>query len=309
MKLSRILILLLTVFCIVAFVAAEASAKRFGGGRSFGGRSSYSNSFSRSAPSSSRSFGSSSRSSQTSSRTGFGRGGMGLMGGLLAGSLLGSMFFGRGGMGMGPGLLDFVLIGIVIFFALKFFRNRGRGSSGMQDGYYRRGPDQDYSDRNNYSKTTFERRSDSAWDHLSSKPSGNASHDQQAPEGAVPPDFDQEDFLKGAKAMYTRLQNSWDDRNLEDIKAFTTNDVYTEIARQASEDPGPSTTEILLVNARLLEVKDEGKDTVATVYYDVLLREDPSQSQPSQVREVWHFMKDNTSNGMWRLDGLQQLED
>jgi predicted lipid-binding transport protein (Tim44 family) len=65
----------------------------------------------------------------------------------------------------------------------------------------------------------------------------------------------------------------------------------------------------MMVNARLLEVKEEGGMTNATVYYDVLLREDPSQSQPSQVREVWHFVKPVGSDGMWKLDGIQQLEE
>lgn len=306
MKPSRVLFLSLMVFCVVAFLSADANAKRFGGGHSFGSKSSYSKSFSRSV-SPSRSVTPGTSSFGTSRRSGFGRGGMGLLGGLLAGSLLGSMFFGGGFMG--PGIMDFILIGLVIFLALKFFKGRSRGTSEMQQrGFYQRGPDPRGPDVN-VSSSRAEYHADSAWDHLSSKPKGASSAGQQeAPAGAVPPDFDQEDFLKGAKVMYTRLQSSWDDRNLEDIKEFTAADVYKEIASQAAEDPEPSKTEVLLINARILEVKDEGTDTVATVYYDVLLREDPNQSQPSQVREVWHFIKDNSSHGMWKLDGIQQLE-
>lgn len=311
MKPFRFLVLFLMVFSIVAFLAADANAKRFGGGRSFGSRNSYSRSYSSSIPHTTTTPGSTNMGRARSG--GFGRTGMGLFGGLLAGSLLGSMFFG-GGRFMGPGIMDFLLIGLVIFFALKFFRGR-RNSSGMREGRYQRGPDQNFNGRTNYSEsndsfTGGSYNSGSAWDHLSSKPSGHTTSDNphQTQSGAIPPDFDQEEFLKGAKAMYIRLQGSWDERNLEDIKEFTSHDVYKEIASQAAEDPEPSTTEILLVNAKILEVKDEGNDSVVTVYYDALLREDSKQSQPSQVREVWHFIKDNNSNGIWKLDGLQQLE-
>ena len=43
--------------------------------------------------------------------------------------------------------------------------------------------------------------------------------------------------MKGAKAVYTRLQNSWDKRDLEDIRHFTSKEVWEEINRQAQEDP------------------------------------------------------------------------
>lgn len=305
MKLPRYLVLLLAVFCFVAFLSVDADARRMGGGRSFGSKPSYSKSFSKSVSPSK----STTQKSGSSRRSGFGRGGMGLLGGLLAGSMLGSLFFGGGFMG--PGIMDFLLIGIVIFLALKLFKGRSRGTAEMQQqGYYQRGPDprSQGGHPNQSASPKYESNARSAWDHLSSKSSG-AAPQQEESVGAIPADFDQEDFLKGAKAMYNRLQNSWDERNLDDIRQFTTEDVYKEIAEQAADDPGPSKTEVLLVNARILEVKNESGQMVATVYYDVLMREDLNQSQPSQVREVWHFAKDSSPQGVWKLDGIQQLED
>lgn len=61
-------------------------------------------------------------------------------------------------------------------------------------------------------------------------------------------------------------------------------------------------------NARLLEVKDETDGLLATVYFDVLMREDQSAQNPEQVREVWHFFKAHKDDSMWLLDGIQQLE-
>ena len=115
--------------------------------------------------------------------------------------------------------------------------------------------------------------------------------------------------MKGAKAVYQRLQNSWDKRDLNDIRTFTSQEVYTFIEEQYKNDPTPGTTEILLINGELLEVKTTGNQTVATVYFDVLMRENPSSQDTEQVREVWHFSKyDNQSGDNWVLEGIQQLE-
>ncbi|WP_291327754.1 TIM44-like domain-containing protein [Desulfovibrio sp. UCD-KL4C] len=311
MKLLGYVVLpLITIFLLVS-MAGDANARRLGGGRSFGSKSSFSRSFSK--PTTSSFSKKSSVAGTSRQRGGFARPGMGLMGGLLAGTFLGSMF--GGGMGGGGGgLFNILIIGALIYFGFKFLRSRGGGSSSV---FGQNSSQQQTPPNQSYNVDPFARReqnSKSAWDHLSSKPDSASrvepvNHDQVRPEIGVPAGFDSEDFLEGAKAMYTRLQKSWDVRNIADIEYFATKGVVDEIKRQAVEDPEPSKTDIMLVNARLLEVKEEGSSTSATVYYDVLLREDANQSQPTQVREVWTFTKENTDSAMWKLDGLQQLED
>lgn len=302
MKRLALLSLPFLIFGLIMASADFATAKRFGGGRSFGSKPS----FSRAAPRPSKSFNTSRQSAaQTQAkqpRKGFGGMG-GMFGGLLAGTLLGSLLFG-GGFGGGFGMFDLLLIGLGIFLLMRFLRNRrprasmpgtGPGASSAQAPY--QGQD-----------TQF-RSAQSAWDNLRSTPH-NPMGQQHDPEVATPAGFDTDDFLKGAKAVYTRLQQSWDARDMDDIREFTTDAVYNEIKAQAEEDPTPSKTEILLINARLLEAKEEGDETRATVYYDVMMREDASMNSTEQVREVWHFVRDaKDTSGMWRLDGIQQLED
>ena len=77
---------------------------------------------------------------------------------------------------------------------------------------------------------------------------------------------------------------------MNDISQFATEAVQQSVREQMAADPKPSTTEILLVNAQLLGVHDEGDEQYAQVFFDVLLRETPAQETPSSVREVWHFM-------------------
>ncbi|WP_421901685.1 Tim44 domain-containing protein [Maridesulfovibrio sp.] len=312
MKLLGYLVLPLTVVCLLAVMAGDADAKRMGGGKSFGSKPSFSKTYNKptSTATSQKQAGGANKQ-----QGGIARPGMGLLGGLLAGTFLGSMLGGFGGMG--GGFFNILIIGLLVYLGFKFFKSRSRGTDDMyRQGNYQRGPDYSQPSRNNTNADPYVRReqaAQNAWDHLSSKPSAQqaagSAEQQSGPTVNIPAGFDEEEFLEGAKAVYTRLQKSWDNRDMADIEQFATAGVVNEIKQQAKEDPGPSQTDVLMVNARLLEVKEEGGITHVTVYYDVLLREESSQSQPSQVREVWHFVKPVVSEGMWKLDGIQQLEE
>ena len=135
---------------------------------------------------------------------------------------------------------------------------------------------------------------------------------QQAPEAGfgqpnIPPDFNAEEFLRGAKMAYTRMQAAWDRRDIATIAQFATPAVVQELERQKAEDPNPSQTQILLVNASLQSVEEFGDKDRAAVYFDVVMREDPNQEQPTHAREIWTFVRQHQT-GNWQLDGLQQVE-
>ena len=106
--------------------------------------------------------------------------------------------------------------------------------------------------------------------------------------------------------VYNRLQEAWDKRDVSDIAQFATQAVQDEVRGQMQDDPHPSRTEILLVNAQLLSVEEEEGNQYAQVFFDVLLRERPDQETPSSAREIWHFVRP-TAGGNWKLDGIQQV--
>ena len=229
-------------------------------------------------------------------------GGMGgLMGGLLAGTLIGSLLGGRGFAG--GGFMDILLFGLMIFIGLKLFAafrgsqrpaQAGAGAQGMQN-----------SSAQPEAGMMREDASGNGWEALRNQSAAQA--DVPGPQIPMPPGFDAEEFLRGAKMAYTRLQAAWDKRDMNDISQFATEAVQQSVREQMAADPKPSTTEILLVNAQLLGVHDEGDEQYAQVFFDVLLRETPAQETPSSVREVWHFMRP-VSGGNWKLDGIQQVE-
>ena len=189
---------LLTVCLFVAslfFLAIQdADAARFGGGRSFGSRPSMQRSTT--APMQQRPPMANAAPTQSAQRPGMFGGMGGMLGGLLAGSLLGSLLF--GGPFTGGGMLDILLIAVIAFFAFKLFaRSRtsrgasaaGAGGGGMQ---YQapQEPQQPYGASSG----------GSAWDNLRDTPQGASITN---PAAAVPAGFDTEEFLRGAKTLFT----------------------------------------------------------------------------------------------------------
>ena len=237
-------------------------------------------------------------------------GGMGgIFGGLLAGTLLGSLL--SGGGFSGGGILDILLLGVLVYLGYRFLVRRRANSTapspapaaaaGAHGGMMQAPiPQSNYTSQ--YAETPAENgTAQSAWGSLNNGTAPQPSGPQ------VPPGFDIDEFLEGAKLAYTRLQASWDKRDLNDIAQFTTPPVMEALREQLAQEPSSGRTEIILVNAQLLEVNEEGTEERAQVYFDVLLREDPQQSTPTNAREIWHFVRERSNNGMWKLDGIQQI--
>ena len=280
-------LVVLSVLSFFLVLLDHAEARRLGGGRSLGSRPSYQ----RSSPSAQRGTPSQNQATQP------GRidpaspvatpGGM--LGGLVTGGLIGSLFF--GGAFTGPRLVDLLVFGGLVFLLMRYLRSRRVATEGLQGSPF---------------QTAGGPPPEEEW-NVSTR--GSAGQTAPAAETAIPPDFDQADFMKGARAVYARLQESWDRRDLEDIRQFTSPEIWEEVKHQAKADPHPSETEIVLVNVKLLGVQKSDDRTVASVFYDVLMREAPEQTETSRIREVWHFSCDDKKDGsFWVLEGIQQVE-
>lgn len=293
----RPVLLLIVLFAFATFWAfmEQAEARRMGGGRSFGVRPSPQ----RTAPSQSPAQKNSGQTAQQdqsarANPAGAPRPFGGMLGGFLMGGIIGSLLFG-GTHGSGSiGLLDILIIGGLIFFVFRFLKARRTALQEAGQASFSSGPG---------TEGTWG-SSGSAYGSLQAMPAPTASEEPR-----IPPGFDQKDFMKGAKAVYIRLQNSWDRRDLEDIRLFTSKEVWEEINRQAQEDPRPGKTEILQVNAKLLEVSSQDGRTVASVLFDVMMREGKEEDVAKDVREIWLFAKDdNDPKSFWVLEGIQQAD-
>lgn len=123
---------------------------------------------------------------------------------------------------------------------------------------------------------------------------------------AVPADFDTEGFLRQAKLNFIRLQAANDRGDLDDLKNFTTPEVFAEIQMQYQErGRTPQQTDVVELHAGLIEVTMENALHVASVRFHGMLRED-SNTAPAAFDEIWHLTKPVDGSFGWRVAGIQQ---
>jgi predicted lipid-binding transport protein (Tim44 family) len=226
---------------------------------------------------------------------------LGRWGGMLAGfglgALIGSMLGGNMGAGLGA-LLNILLIAGVIYLVFRFLSSRRHAAAQPMR----------YAGATGVAPSEPIDIGSGSTIHSSPSVTQQALPDRQGPN--VPPGFEIEiePFIRQAKAAFIRLQAANDARDLNDIRDYTTPEVYAELAMQMRErGEAAQKTEILTLNAQLLEVVDEGDYAIASVHYSGLIREMPGANAES-FDEVWHVQKHiKDPKSTWLIAGIQQV--
>ena len=138
-----------------------------------------------------------------------------------------------------------------------------------------------------------------------------------APTGTAPsaaatpvhqPSFEPAAFLRVAKTSFIRLQAANDAKDLDDIRDFTTPELYAALAMQIAErGDEPQRTEVVSVDASLAETAMEDGFEIASVRFTGLIRETPG-AQPEAFDEIWHVRrKASDPKAAWLIMGIQQV--
>jgi predicted lipid-binding transport protein (Tim44 family) len=123
----------------------------------------------------------------------------------------------------------------------------------------------------------------------------------------VPADFDAAGFLRHAKSNFIRLQAAWDKADVNDIREFTTPEVFAEIKMQIQERGAtPDFTDVVTIEAELLGIETIGNEYMASVKFSAMIRSAPDAA-PEPLSEVWNLAKPVSGSGGWLLAGIQQL--
>ncbi|MEW5967159.1 MAG: Tim44-like domain-containing protein [Pseudomonadota bacterium] len=272
---------LISLFAVVlsfGFVAPEAEAKRMGGGKSFG--------MQRSAPAKQDAAPAPQRQQQAGAPAQAApqkRSWMGPIAGLAAGLGLAALF---SHLGLGEEMANFLMLALLAFAAFmlfRFFMRRNAPQPAMQ-----------YAGMPNAGQRA-------AFDPLPGAPAA-ASRVAQA----FPPGFDAAGFAREAKVNFIRLQAAFDAGNLDDLRSFTSPEVFGELSMQIAErGAGTQSTDVVHVDAEVLEALDEADRHVVSVRFTGLVREaDGEAAHPFD--EVWHLVKPASGPGGWTIAGIQQ---
>ena len=124
----------------------------------------------------------------------------------------------------------------------------------------------------------------------------------------IPEDFDAAGFVRNAKLSFIRLQAANDHRNLDDIREFTTPEMFAEIRMNIAErGEAEQETDVVTLNAEVVEVNEETNRYVVSVRFNGLIRED-KDATAEPIDEIWHMVKPRDGSSGWVLAGIQQMQ-
>lgn len=277
---KRFLLLLTLVITSLSLFAVNAEARRLGGGGSIGKQRTMAPQQVQKAPAAATPAAAPAAPASTGNKW------LGPLAGLAIGAGLGAMFAGGGLGGMGgafSSILMMVALAGVVMFAISYFRKQQQPA--MQ--YSGNGASQGYTPQ---------------------QPQYTGADATTAPITAnIPADFPVDAFIRSAKMSFIRLQAANDRKDLNDIREYTTPEMFAEISMQLQERGNAAqTTEVIEVNANLLEVVTENNHAIASVRMSGQLAE--NKGTPEHFDEIWHVQKDlQDEKAVWLLSGIQQI--
>ena len=141
--------------------------------------------------------------------------------------------------------------------------------------------------------------------------SGNASPsfaaEPVATASALPADFDRDGFERIAKMIFIRMQAANDAGDLNDLRQFTTPELFAA-ARLELQERGSQRqqTDVVKVDAEVLEVATEAERQVVSVRFHGLIREE-LDGVANPFDEVWHLVRPLDGSREWAIAGIQQM--
>lgn len=121
----------------------------------------------------------------------------------------------------------------------------------------------------------------------------------------IPAGFDVEAFLSEARRNFLRLQQANDRGDLARLRQVTTEDMFNTLKNDVAGHSGAQQTDVVTLNAALLEVVTEGELHWASVRFSGSIREEAS-APAEPFEEIWHLRKPVNGASGWLLAGMQQ---
>jgi predicted lipid-binding transport protein (Tim44 family) len=272
----------------VTVVMSGAEAKRMGGGGSFG----------KSSPSFSRQYSAPPNQMAPAPRPAAPASPWkGIVGGALLGLGLGALLSHFGVGGEVAGLLGTVLtFGLIALAVMFIFRLMARKTS----------PQPAYAGPMARDITPDIDSNGPRTPQIGSNLGGGSAAATLAQQPLVPEGFDVNGFLRHAKTNFIRMQAAWDRADVNDIRDFTTPEMFAELKMQLTERGASSNhTDVVSIEAEMLGVDTNSVEHVASVRFHGMIRE--AEHAPAEpFSEIWVLSKPVVGNQGWLLAGLQQ---
>jgi predicted lipid-binding transport protein (Tim44 family) len=125
---------------------------------------------------------------------------------------------------------------------------------------------------------------------------------------AVPTGFDAAGFERIAKMIFIRLQAANDEANLDDLRKFTTPELFASLRLDLQErGTAKQQTDVMQLDAQVVDTAQELGQWVASVRFSGLIREEIGAGA-SPFNELWHLVKPVDDSRDWAIAGITPIE-
>jgi len=124
------------------------------------------------------------------------------------------------------------------------------------------------------------------------------------PAARWPAGFDAVSFARHAKSQFAQLQSAYDRGDREALAEVMTPEMFAEVSQEIAARQTQLPTEIVTLDAEVLEVVSESDRHWASVRFKGSLREDGATAHAFD--EVWNLNKPVDGSAGWLLAGIQQ---
>lgn len=123
----------------------------------------------------------------------------------------------------------------------------------------------------------------------------------------VPAAFDGEGFARTAKMIFIRLQAANDTADLDDLRRFTTPELFASLRLDIQErGDAAQHTDVTRVETEVLDVVNEADRQIVSVRFHGEVVEQKGAA-PTPFNEVWHLVKPHDDSRPWAIAGIEQL--
>ena len=127
-----------------------------------------------------------------------------------------------------------------------------------------------------------------------------------AASSSVPADFDTAGFERIAKMIFIRMQAANDSADLNDLRNFTTPEMFAAVKLDLQDRGSASQqTDVVRVDAQVLDVASEPQRQVVSVRFHGLIREE-KDGVANPFDEIWHLVRPADGSREWAIAGIQQ---
>ena len=299
---KRFLVMLMVALFSALLIAPDADAKRMGGGRSIGKQSDVTSR--QAAPpqqAAAPAAGAAAGAAAASSRSRW----MAPLAGLAAGLGLAALANWLGFGEQFATMMMLMLVVMVVLVAFRMFMARRQGGALAGAGAHGAPAAAPVNPFGQPMQRQTQAPFNGGQSSAAAGPAGAATGAAAA--SLIPADFDADAFVRNAKVFFVRLQAAFDKQDLEDLREFTSPEMFGELKVELLQRGAePQTTDVVKLDGQLLGVERDPAIELASVKFSGMLRE-TAGGAAEPFEEIWNFSRPMNGAMGWVLAGIQQV--